>query len=146
MDHVSELVADQEHQPSAQEIEAAGQVPFDFGAAIVEAPRLDGRSDGSDLSHAATDTGAIGALIEAGGYTVSGDAREGPARQPFGEWLLTQTGRKGWVGDLAKAAKSDPQFPKRADPDDVRKRMKDLGADGDSFEAVDDAELDWLAL
>jgi hypothetical protein len=141
MDHVSELVADQEHQPSPQEIEAAGQVPFDFGGAhLAPAP---GVSPADFLAQSAKNAEA---LVETGEYTVAGDAAEGPVRQPFGEWLLTQKDRKGWVGDLAKAAKADPGFPKRGDPDDVRKRLKDLGASGDVYEALDDAELDWLAL
>lgn len=67
-------------------------------------------------------------------------------RQSFGEWLLAQTDRKGWIGDLAKAAKTDKDFPKRGSPDEVRKRLQQMGADGDVFEALDDAELDWASL
>ncbi|MBV1692549.1 hypothetical protein KRR38_34185 [Novosphingobium sp. G106] len=64
-------------------------------------------------------------------------------RQSFGEWLVAQTDRKGWVGDLAKAAKADRDFPRRASAADVRARLQKMGADGDVFEALDDAELDW---
>lgn len=66
-------------------------------------------------------------------------------RTPFGEWLLTQSGRRGWIGDLAKAAKGDRSFPKKGSPDQVRRRLQALGADGDAFEALDDAELDWAS-
>jgi len=62
----------------------------------------------------------------------------------FGRWLLEQTKRDGWIGDLAKAAKADRGFPKEGDPDAVRKRLNDLQAEGDMFEAVDDAETAWL--
>lgn len=143
MEHVSELIADLDTpQPSAHDIEAAGQVPFDFAAPIKDGPDLDRPTDGSNLSHVV----GVTEMVETGEYTVAGDAAEGPAREPFGAWLLAQKDRKGWIGDLAKAAKNDPRFPKRGDPDEVRKRLKELGADGDSFEAVDDAEMDWLAL
>jgi hypothetical protein len=66
-------------------------------------------------------------------------------RSPFGLWLLQQVGRKGWIGELAKGVRSDPGFPKRGSPDAVRARMREIGADGDAFEALDDAELGWLA-
>jgi len=64
---------------------------------------------------------------------------------PFGRWVLEQTNRDGWIGDLAKAAKADRGFPKDGDPDAVRKRLGDLQAEGDMFEAVDDAETAWLS-
>lgn len=73
-------------------------------------------------------------------------ATEDIDRVTFGEWLLQQQDRTGWIGNLAKAAKSDRDFPKRGSPDDVRKRLQQQGADGDAFEAVDDAELDWASL
>ncbi|MDB5733202.1 MAG: hypothetical protein JWQ03_3097 [Variovorax sp.] len=66
-------------------------------------------------------------------------------REPFGRWLLSQQKRDGWIGQLAKAAKSDPRFPKLADPEKIRGYLSNLGADGDMFEAIDDAELEWLA-
>ncbi len=68
------------------------------------------------------------------------------AGEPFGTWLLTQGGRSGWIGDLAKAARADRGFPKNADPDAVRRRLVDAQADPDTFEAVDDAERIWLQL
>ncbi|RYE64570.1 MAG: hypothetical protein EOO83_00925 [Oxalobacteraceae bacterium] len=67
----------------------------------------------------------------------------GQDRVPFGEWLLEQTGRKGWIGDLAKAAKADRAFPRRGSADDVRRLLQKFGADGDTFEVLEDAELEW---
>lgn len=63
----------------------------------------------------------------------------------FGQWLLGQAMSDGWIGDLARAAKHDPRFPKQGDPEAVRARLRELGADGDAFQAVDDAEMDWLS-
>jgi hypothetical protein len=63
----------------------------------------------------------------------------------FGEWLLQQRDRTGWVGDLVKSAKADPKFPRAGSPDDVRARLREVMAEGDMFEAVDDAENDWLS-
>ena len=62
---------------------------------------------------------------------------------PFGEWLLQQRNRTGWVADLVTAAKADPKFPRRGSPEDVRARLREVMAEGDMFEAVDDAEADW---
>jgi len=63
---------------------------------------------------------------------------------PFGAWLLRQDTRDDWVGMLAKGAKADRGFPKAGDPDAVRKRLGETGAEADMFEAVDDAEAAWL--
>lgn len=68
----------------------------------------------------------------------------GDGHESFGVWLLRQKDRSGWVGDLAQAAKADPKFPKTGSPEDVRARLRELMADGDMFEAVDDAENGWL--
>ncbi len=65
--------------------------------------------------------------------------------ETFGRWLLNQKDRDGWVGDLAKAARTDPKFPRDGDPNAVRARLRDTMAEGDMFEAVDDAESDWLS-
>lgn len=65
--------------------------------------------------------------------------------EPFGGWLLQQVGRDGWIGALAKQAKGDPRFRKSLTADDLRKRLHDAGAEGDSFEALDDAETEWKA-
>ncbi len=71
---------------------------------------------------------------------------EDPAvdRLPFGAWLVKQIQHKReWIANLAKMAKVDPGFPKSGSPDDVRKHLTVRGADGDAFEAVDDAETEW---
>jgi len=68
---------------------------------------------------------------------------ETPMSMSFAAWLLDQSGRKGVVGDLAKAARLDRQFPKRGSADDVRARFSAAGADGDAFEALDDAEREY---
>jgi hypothetical protein len=64
---------------------------------------------------------------------------------PFGRWVLQQIDRGGFIGELAKAAKADRAFPKDGDPEAVRKRISEQGADPDMHEALDDAELDWKA-
>lgn len=66
-------------------------------------------------------------------------------REPFGTWLLAQIDRGDWIDGLAAAARADRGFPRRGDVEQVRKRMQALGADPDTFEALDDAELDWLS-
>lgn len=66
------------------------------------------------------------------------------ARAPFGAWLITQIGRSGWIGDLAKAAKVDRTFPRDGDPDSVRAHLNGKQADSDMLEAVNDAERSWL--
>ena len=65
--------------------------------------------------------------------------------ETFGRWVLAQTNREGWIGDLVTAARSDRQFPRDGDPEAVRKRLRETMAEGDMFEAVDDAESDWLS-
>ncbi len=67
-------------------------------------------------------------------------------RQPFGAWLLEQDKRKGWIADLAKWAKSDRGFPRTGSVEDVRNRLTAVYAEGDAYEALEDAELDWAAL
>lgn len=66
-------------------------------------------------------------------------------RGPFGRWLLMQVERGGLVGELAKGAMADRGFPRDGDPEAVRKRLSILQADGDMFEALDEAELDWAS-
>ncbi len=63
--------------------------------------------------------------------------------EPFGTWLLAQKDNAGWIGELAKAAKADPAFPRKGRPDDVRAHLNKHQAEGDMFEAVDDAESLW---
>jgi len=68
-----------------------------------------------------------------------------PDPEPFAAWLLEQARlrRDGPIGDLAKMAKADPAFPKKGSAEDVRKRIGLAGADGDAFEALDDAEREY---
>ena len=61
----------------------------------------------------------------------------------FGEWLLAQKDREGAIAHLVSAAKADRVFPRRGNPDDVRKRLNEMQADGDMHAVVDDA--DWLS-
>jgi hypothetical protein len=68
------------------------------------------------------------------------------AREAFGAWLLAQVDRGDWIDGLAGAARADRGFPRRGDVDQVREHMRRQGADPDTFEALDDAELDWLAM
>lgn len=51
--------------------------------------------------------------------------------ETFGEWLLVQRDREGWVGDLVKAARADPKFPKRGQPEAVRARLREVQCEGD---------------
>ncbi len=71
--------------------------------------------------------------------------RPSTAPLAFGAWLLAQKDRGGLIGTLAASAAADRAFPKHGNPEDVRARLRALQADGDMFEAVDDAELDWAA-
>jgi hypothetical protein len=64
--------------------------------------------------------------------------------EPFGTWLVGQSDKQGWISELAKAAKADSLFPRDGGPDAVRAHLSNRGADGDMFEAVDDAEGEWL--
>ena len=64
--------------------------------------------------------------------------------ETFGVWLLMRKDREGRVGDLVKAARSHPKFPHAGSPRDVRARLRETMA-GDMFEAVDDAESDWMS-
>lgn len=66
-------------------------------------------------------------------------------REPFGAWIIAQVDGHGLIGDLVKAAKADRKFPRNGTPEDVRKHLSAMQADGDMFEAVDEAETDWMA-
>lgn len=81
---------------------------------------------------------------DAAGFRINvSEAPEKPI--PFGRWVLEQTSRGGFIGQLATIAKTDRGFPKDGGPDAVRKRLGDTGADPEMFDAVDDAELDWAS-
>lgn len=68
------------------------------------------------------------------------------ATVPFGTWLIAQKGRIGFVGGLADAAAGDRTFPRAGDVEAARKWLQGRMASGDDWEALDDAELDWLSL
>ncbi len=65
--------------------------------------------------------------------------------ETFGEWLLAKKGREGALAELIAAAKADRAFPRRGSPDDVRKRLNEMQADGNMHAVVDEAETDWLS-
>lgn len=75
----------------------------------------------------------------------AGPVRPASARMRFGRWLLLQEERGGLIGQLAASAKADKGFPIDGDPDAVRARLQLGQAEGDLFEALDDAELDWCS-
>jgi hypothetical protein len=64
--------------------------------------------------------------------------------QTFGSWLLVERGRTGLIAQLIEGAKLDRAFPKYGTPEEVRQHLKRMQAEGDLFEAVDEAEIDWL--
>jgi hypothetical protein len=66
-------------------------------------------------------------------------------RMPFGRWLLLKDDEGGPLGELVRSARADPGFPESGDAEAVRRRLREVFADGDLFAAVDDAELDWLS-
>lgn len=66
--------------------------------------------------------------------------------QAFGEWLVAQDGRPDWIGSLAKSAIADPGFPRAASIDQIRARMSQFEVETDMFEALDDAEREFLAV
>jgi hypothetical protein len=66
-------------------------------------------------------------------------------QQPFGGWLVKQTQRGGFVGELANSAAKDRTFPRAGDVEDARKWLQGQRASGDDWEALDDAESAWLA-
>lgn len=64
--------------------------------------------------------------------------------QTFGSWLLAQREPSGLRALLVDGARADRSFPKYGTPEEVRKHLSAQRADGDLFEAVDEAETDWL--
>jgi hypothetical protein len=59
---------------------------------------------------------------------------------------LAQHDRGDWIDQLATAARADRGFPKRGSPEQVRARLQLHGADGDTFEQLEDAERCWAGL
>ena len=70
---------------------------------------------------------------------------ERPGTKSLGRWLLAQQARTDAIGDLAKAARGDRGFPVDGDFKAISARLNELGADGDMHQALDDAEIDWVA-
>ena len=60
-------------------------------------------------------------------------------------WLLAQKDREGAIADLIPAAKANRASPLSGSPDDIRKRLNEMPADGDMHAVVDDAETNWLS-
>ena len=73
-------------------------------------------------------------------YVPAEPAPAAEARPCFVVWLRDQSKRKDAIGELAKAARIDPAFPRAGSADDVRSRFDKVGADGDAFAALEDAE------
>jgi len=65
---------------------------------------------------------------------------------PFGRWLIEQERRGGALGELAKQAKADPAFPRDGDVKAVWKRLNAVQVESDLYAAMEEAELDYLAL
>lgn len=65
--------------------------------------------------------------------------------ETFGRWLLAQQDREGLIGQLVEGAKADRKFPKDGSPEEIRKHLSAMQADGDLFDAVDEAETDWMS-
>ncbi|WP_017978534.1 hypothetical protein [Sphingomonas melonis] len=70
---------------------------------------------------------------------------DGIERQPFGAWLIRQTGQRGFVAQLAESAVKDRSFPRHGSVEDARKWLQGSRASGDDWEALEDAESAWLA-
>ncbi|WP_278392040.1 YozE family protein [Sphingobium yanoikuyae] len=68
------------------------------------------------------------------------------SKPPFGQWLIEQENREGAIGELAKHAKADRSFPKSGTVKDVWKRLNTMQVEGDLYDAMEEAELDYLAL
>lgn len=67
-------------------------------------------------------------------------------KECFGRWLLAQIKREDAVGALARDAFKDPGFPKDGDFKAISKRLNAVGAPTEMHEALEEAEMDWLAL
>jgi len=76
----------------------------------------------------------------------TGPVRAPAERMAFGRWLVRQDCRGGLIGQLVDCAKADRSFPLDGSPEAVREHLRGAMADGDMFEAVDEAEVDWLSL
>jgi hypothetical protein len=67
-------------------------------------------------------------------------------KPPFGRWLIEQGGRTGAIGILANHAKADRGFPRDGDAKAAWKRLNAMQVESDLYDAMEEAELDYLAL
>ena len=67
-------------------------------------------------------------------------------RPAFAAWLIARPDSGNWVDGLAQAARADRAFPRHGDLEAVKKWLQGRRPSGDDWEALDDAELDYLAL
>lgn len=69
--------------------------------------------------------------------------RAAVAANPFGAWLLGQRHRDDYIGTLAKAACTDPRFPRRGTGREVWNRVTGQAFDQDTLTALQDALTEW---
>lgn len=62
----------------------------------------------------------------------------------FGRWLLDQEPTTEDMFLLIDCARRDPRFPVSGDVEEVRRRLRACGAEGELLSALDDAELEWV--
>lgn len=74
------------------------------------------------------------------------DPKQFGKKPPFGRWLMQQENREGMVGELAKHAKADRYFPKDGGLKEAWGRLNAIQVEPDMYAAMEEAELDWLAL
>lgn len=67
-------------------------------------------------------------------------------KPPFGRWLIEQATRDDAIGELAQFAKADRGFPKDGALKDAWARLNSSQPESHLYAAMEDAELDWLAL
>lgn len=65
--------------------------------------------------------------------------------EPFGSWLLVRARDAGVVGELAALVAADRRFRADGDVHDLRALLNADGAPTELHDALDQAELDWLA-
>ncbi|MFC3442588.1 hypothetical protein ACFOKF_15540 [Sphingobium rhizovicinum] len=76
----------------------------------------------------------------------AGPAQFAGKKPSFGQWLIEQDKRAGAIGDLAKHAKADRGFPRSGTVKDVWKRLNGMQVESEIYDAMEEAELDYLAL
>lgn len=64
----------------------------------------------------------------------------------FGRFLLSKQHAPGALGELAKAAASDPKFPREGGPREISQRLNQHEAPPEFHEALEDAEAEWRNL